>query len=75
MAARKHKEWIGEYWLFVETYHSYKKEYIFESVSLGKCLGEDEACTKAAQALMRDYADAQIRECYILNGWGNLIYL
>lgn len=69
------QEWIGDYWLNVETYHSYKDQWIFEEHNLGKCLGEDEACERAVATLIRDYADSTIREVYIVNGWGNIIYM
>lgn len=69
------REWVGEYWLNVEKYHSYKDEYIFESVSLGKCLGLDEACDKAVQTLIRDYGNTRVREAYICDGWGHLTYM
>lgn len=68
------REWVGEYWLNVEVYHSYKDEYIFEQVSLGKCLSNEEAKDKAVQVLMRDYANTKVREIYICDGWGHLIY-
>ena len=68
-------EWIGEYVLYVEHFHSYKNEYIFEAVSLGKCLGVDEACSKAVSALLRDYSNEKTREIYICDGWGQLIYM
>lgn len=69
------KEWIGEYFLYVEKYHSYKNEYIFDSISLGKCLGKDEACDKAVNVLLRDYSNAKVREVYICDGWGHLTYM
>lgn len=69
------REWVGEYWLNVEVYHSYKDKWVFEHVSLGKCLGEDEACERAVAALLRDYMNARTREIYIVNGWGNIIYM
>ena len=69
------KEWIGEYVLYVERFHSYKNKYIFETVSLGKCLGVDEACSKAVNVLLRDYSNAKVREVYICDGWGHLIYM
>lgn len=69
------REWIGEYTLYVERFHSYKNEYIFETVSLGKCLSTDEACEKAVNVLLRDYADAKMREVYICDGWGYLTYM
>ena len=69
------REWIGEYTLYVERFHSYKNEYIFETTSLGKCLGTDEACEKAVNVLLRDYADAKVREVYICDGWSHLTYM
>lgn len=68
------REWIGEYWLNVEVYHSYKDEWIYEATSLGKCLCNDEACAKAVQTLSREYNDATIRDMYIVDGWGHIIY-
>lgn len=69
------KEWIGEYFLYVEKYLSYKDEYVFDSISLGKCLGEDEACEKAVSLLLRDYSNIKLREVYVVDGWGHIIYM
>lgn len=68
------REWIGEYWLNVEVYHSYKDEWIYEAISLGKCLCNDEACVKAIQTLSREYENTTIRDMYIVDGWGHIIY-
>lgn len=68
------REWIGEYWLNIEVYHSYKDEWIYETTSLGKCLCNDEACEKAVKALSREYNNAVTRDMYIVDGWGHIIY-
>jgi hypothetical protein len=68
-------EWIGEYWLVTHEFQTYKNEWIEKSVSLGKCLGNDEACDKAIVTIMRDFSNSQLRETYIIDGWGHLIYM
>ena len=37
------REWVGEYWLRVEELKTYKNEWVERYVSLGKCLGNDDA--------------------------------
>ena len=69
------QEWIGEYFLNIEAFHSYKNTYIQSLISLGKCLGEDEAKDKALNVILRDYADTMLRDVYIVNGWGQIIYM
>lgn len=69
------REWIGEYWLIAEEYKTYKQEWVEVSVNLGRCLCEDEACDKAVMAILREFSHSQIRGAYVLNGWGNLIYM
>lgn len=68
------REWIGEYWLNIERYLSYKNEYIYEQISLGKCLSNAEAAEKAVQTISRDYANEKIRDMYICDGWGHIIH-
>lgn len=69
------REWVGEYWLRVEEFKTYKNEWIERYVSLGKCLGNDDACSKAVQALVREFPTSQLRDVYVLDGWGQLIYM
>ena len=69
------REWIGEYFLFVEEYAGYKNEWIEHSLSLGKCLGNDEACDKAVIALTREFPCAKVRNVYVCDGWGQIIYM
>lgn len=69
------REWIGEYWLRVEEFKTYKNEWVERYVSLGKCLGNDEACGKAVTALIREFPTSQLRDVYVLDGWGHLIYM
>ena len=71
----KHHEWIGEYWFICEEYQSYKNEWTEVSISLGRCLGNDEACIKAVQTITREFSNSRIRNAYILDGWGQLIYM
>ena len=68
-------EWIGEYWLVAQEYKTYKNEWVEVSVNLGKCLGNDEACSKAVTALIREFPTSQLRDVYVLDGWGHLIYM
>lgn len=68
-------EWIGEYWLRVEEFKTYKNEWVERYVSLGKCLGNDEACDRAVMALIREFPTSQLRDVYVLDGWGHLIYM
>ena len=67
------KEWIGEYWLNIEKYHPAKQQFIYEQLSLGKCLGNEEAKDKAVQAILREYPNDSVRDLYITDGWGNVI--
>lgn len=69
------REWVGEYWLNLEIFLSYKNVWVREEVNLGKCLGNDEACDKAIWVLLRDYVGSSVRDVYILDGWGHLIYM
>ena len=69
------REWIGEYWLVAQEYKTYKKEWVEVSVNLGKCLSNDEAKDKAVTALLRELPTAKLRDVYILDGWGQLIYM
>lgn len=69
------REWIGEYWFIYEEYKSYKDEWVESSINLGRCLSNDEACVKAVQAISRELSNAIIRDAYILDGWGQLIYM
>ena len=78
------REWVGEYWLRVEELKTYKNEWVERYVSLGKCLGNDDvgkclgnddACGKAVQALIREFPTSQLRDVYVLDGWGQLIYM
>lgn len=69
------REWIGEYWLRVEEYQSYKDEWVEKYISLGKCLGWDEACEKAVITTLREFSDSRLRDVYIVNGWGQLRYM
>lgn len=69
------REWIGEYHLRVEEYKTYKDKWVEKFVSLGKCLGLDEACEKAVIALAREFPTSKIRDVYIINGWGELTYM
>lgn len=69
------RDWIGEYFLHVEEYLSYKKQWVEKHVSLGKCLSLDEAREKAVITLARDFPTSQIRDVYILDGWNHLTYM
>lgn len=69
------REWIGEYFLVTQEFQTYKNEWVEKSISLGKCLGWDEACEKAVLAIMREFANSKIRETYIVNGWGQIQYM
>lgn len=71
----KKREWIGEYFLITQEFQTYKNEWVEVSISLGKCLGWDEACEKAVLALMREFANSKIRDTYIVNGWGQIQYM
>ena len=67
------REWIGEYWLRVEEFKTYKNEWVEQHVSLGKCLGNDDACDKAIVTLVREFPTSQLRDVYVLDGWGHRI--
>lgn len=69
------REWIGEYQLQIEEYKTYKDKWVEKFVSLGKCLGLDEACEKAVIALTREFPTSQVRNVRIIDGWGNLTYM
>lgn len=69
------REWIGEYVLYITYDNPYRDETITQSVSLGKCLGEDEAKDKAIVTLLRDFSSVYPTEVYICDGWGHLIYM
>jgi hypothetical protein len=69
------REWIGEYWLIAQEYKTYKNEWVEVSVNLGRCLGNDDACDKAVTALIREFPTSQLRDVYVLDGWGHLIYM
>ena len=69
------KEWIGEYWLHVEDYLNYKGQWVEKYFSLGKCLGNDEACEKAIMTIAREFTTNKLRDVYIVDGWGQLIYM
>ena len=69
------REWIGEYFLVTQEFQTYKNEWVEKSISLGKCLGWDEACEKAVLTIMREFANSKIRETYIVNGWGQIQYM
>ena len=69
------REWIGEYWLVAQEYKTYKNERVEVSVNLGKCLGNDDACSKAVTALIREFPTSQLRDVYVVDGWGHLIYM
>lgn len=69
------REWIGEYVLYITYDNPYRDKTITQSVSLGKCLGEDEAKDKAIVTLLRDFSGVYPTEVYICDGWGHLIYM
>ena len=69
------REWIGNYILYVEEYQSYKNKWVKYAFNLGKCLGEDEAIERAVALITREFATEKIRDVYIVNGWGNIIYM
>ena len=68
-------EWIGEYQLRVEELKTYKNEWVEQCVSLGRCFGNDDACSKAAITLIRDFPTSQLRNVYVVDGWGHLIHM
>ena len=65
------REWIGDYQLHYQEFHSYKNEWIGRSVSLGYCMGNDDAINKAISFLNNQ--DYQCKPLYIRDGWGNNI--
>ena len=69
------REWIGNYHLFVEDYLNYKSEWVEKRFDLGKCLSEDEACERAAACIAREFTTNKIRNVYVVNGWGQIIYM
>lgn len=69
------REWIGEYVLYISYNKPHTNEVITQSISLGKCLGEDEAKDKAIVTLLRDFSGVCPTEVYICDGWGHLIYM
>lgn len=69
------REWIGEYWLIGQEFKTYKNEWVEVSINLGKCLCVEEACEKAVIAICRDFSTSQLRDVYILDGWGHLTYM
>ena len=67
------KEWVGNYGLHYEWYDTRKNKWIEWNAPLGKCLGEDEAVSKAIAYLLNQ--NLQVRDVYIVNGWGQIIYM
>ncbi len=69
------REWIGEYWFVCDEYKTYKKEWVQRDFNLGKCLGQSEAIFKAIETMARELPESRIRNAYILDGWGHLLYM
>lgn len=67
------KEWIGGYGLHYEWYNAIRDTWVKWDAPLGKCLGEDEAISKAIKYLLDQ--NLKVRDVYIVNGWGQLIYM
>ena len=63
-------EWVGNYKLYYEWYKTTQGVWIKWEMPLGKCLGWDEAISKAI-AYFLDAKDLKFRNVYIKDGWGN----
>lgn len=66
------REWIGNYSLHYEWYNDLRDTWIAWTQPLGKCLGQDEAISKAI-AYFLDQKTIKVRNVYIRDGWGNNI--
>lgn len=65
------REWVGSYELSYEWYNDLRDKWIHWSMPLGRCLGHDEAISKAiAYFLGQNY---KVRNACIIDGWGNVI--
>lgn len=67
------REWIGDYWIKVEEFKTYKEEWVTHTLKLGYCRGEQEASERAVATIMREFPTSQIRNARIINGWGRAI--
>ena len=65
--------WIGAYSLHYEWYNTIRDKWIAWDAPLGHCLGEDEAISKAIAYLL--HQNLRVRDVYIVNGWGQIIYM
>ena len=68
------REWIGNYQLHFNEYHSFKNEWVARTEFLGKCLGVDEACEKAVKFILRENLTVDCDTMYVSDGWGNKFY-
>ena len=67
------REWIGNYNIHYEWYNTTREKWIEWDAPLGRCLCEDEAISKAIAYLL--HQNLKVRDVYIVNGWGELLYM
>lgn len=65
------REWVGNYELSYEWYNDLRDKWIKWSAPLGKCLGHDEAISKAIAYLLGQ--NCKVQNVCIIDGWGNVI--
>lgn len=67
------REWVGNYSLHYEWYNDLRDTWIAWDAPLGKCLGEDEAVSKAIKYILDQ--NLKVRDVYVVNGWGECVYM
>ena len=65
------REWVGNYDLFYEWHNDLGDKWIKWDIPLGKCLGHDEAISKAIAYFLK--LNYKVRNACIVDGWGNVI--
>lgn len=64
----KMREWIGNYTLYYNEFHSYKNVWVSRTKALGHCGGVEEATQKAI-AFMSEQ-EYKIKPLYLKDGFG-----
>lgn len=65
------KQWIGKYKMRYDEYLSYRNDYVTRTVSLGYCLGNGDAFSKACQYLINNNVEADPASIVVIDGWNN----